>query len=76
MANRSLLRQARKPLRNQASSVEGTARLTPKGGASLNLGVDDVVDFAMNELRTKDIEHYVALEASSMRLILQHQRQK
>ena len=34
----------------------------------MNLGVDDVVDFAMNELRTKDLEHYIALESSSMRL--------
>ena len=48
--------------------VEGTASLTPKGGASLNLGEDDVVDFAMNELRTKDLEHYIALESFSMRL--------
>ena len=48
--------------------VEGTASLTPKGGASLNLGVDDVVEFAMNELRTKDLEHYIALESSSIHL--------
>ena len=48
--------------------VEATAGLTPMGGASLNLGVDDVVDFAMSHLRTRDMEHYIALESSSLRL--------
>ena len=48
--------------------VEAVTLITPSGGSSLRLGVDDASDFAMDTLRTNDMAHWIRLEHASMRL--------
>ena len=48
--------------------VAGISTVTPSGGSSLRLGVDDAASFAMDTLHTSDLTHWIRLEHASMRL--------
>mgnify|MGYP002807652500 CR=1 FL=1 len=48
--------------------VAGISTVTPSGGSSLRLGVDDAAAFAMDTLHTNDLTHWIRMEHASMRL--------
>ena len=48
---------------------DGVVHLYPLGGCNFQLGVDDIADFAMQQLGTKHLEHYIALECTAVDLL-------